>query len=344
MKKTKTKYEKIEQIISNLNLPYYRYVQFTKAIFHQRIDNFDDMHMLPKALRTALIDEFGNNVSSVIPVFLQSSKQAQKLLFELYDGERVEAIGLQYKQGWESFCISSQCGCSFGCRFCATGSDGFKRNLTADEITDQLLYFYFNGHRLNSISFMGMGEPFANPEIFNALKILTDQSLFKLSQRRITISTVGIIPGIQRLTKEFTQVNLAFSLHSPFGSQRSDLMPINKKFPLYEVMKALDDHIIHTGRRVFIAYIMLEGINDSKEHAKAVVDLLKNRGSWKYLYHIDLIPYNFTEKTFFKFKSSSDIKQFYSILKDAGISVNVRTQFGSEISAACGQLCCDNEL
>lgn len=121
-------------------------------------------------------------------------------------------------------------------------------------------------------------------------------------------------------------------------------MPINKKFPLYEVMKALDDHIIHTGRRVFIAYIMLEGINDSKEHAKAVVDLLKNRGSWKYLYHIDLIPYNFTEKTFFKFKSSSDIKQFYSILKDAGISVNVRTQFGSEISAACGQLCCDNEL
>jgi len=343
-KQTKTKYGKIKQIVSNLKLPDYRYEQLIKAIFHQRIDNFDDMQILPKALRIALVNEFGNNVSSVIPAFSQDSKQAQKLLFELADGERIEAIGLKYKQGWESFCISSQCGCGFGCRFCATGSAGFKRNLTADEITDQLLYFYFNDHRLNSISFMGMGEALANPELFDAVKILTDENLFGLSQRRITISTIGIIPGIQRLTKEFPQVNLAFSLHSPFESQRSDLMPINKRFPLNEVMKTLDEHIIHTGRRVFIAYIMLEGINDSKEHAEAIIGLLKNRGSWEHLYHIDLIPYNSTDKTTFKFESSSVIKQFCSTLKKAGISVTVRTQFGSEISAACGQLCYENEL
>ncbi|AJA49514.1 ribosomal RNA large subunit methyltransferase Cfr [Clostridium pasteurianum DSM 525 = ATCC 6013] len=343
MKQTKTKYEKIKQIVSNLNLPNYRYIQLTKAIFHQRIDNFDDMHILPKALRIALVNKFGNNVSSVIPVFSQSSKQAQKLLFELTDGERIEAVRLQYKQGWESFCISFQCGCGFGCRFCATGNAGFKRNLTADEITDQLLYFYFNEHGLNSISFMGMGEAFANPELFGAVKILTDENLFGLSQRRITISTIGVIPGIQRLTKEFPQVNLAFSLHSPFESQRSDLMPINKRFPLHEVMKTLDEHIIHTGRRVFLAYIMLERINDSKEHAKAVIGLLKNRGSWEHLYHLGLIPYNSTNKTTFKFQSSSDIKQFCSTL-EAGISVTVRTQFGSEISAACGQLYCENEL
>ncbi|APC80728.1 Cfr family 23S rRNA (adenine(2503)-C(8))-methyltransferase [Clostridium botulinum] len=344
MKQTKTKYGKMKQIVSNLKLPDYRYEQLIKAIFHQRIDNFDDMHILPKALRMSLVNEFGKNVSSVIPVFSQDSKQAQKLLFELTDGERIEAVGLKYKQGWESFCISCQCGCGFGCRFCATGSVGFKRNLTADEITDQLLYFYFNDHRLNSISFMGMGEAFANPELFDAVKILTDQNLFGLSQRRITISTIGIIPGIQRLTQKFPQVNLAFSLHSPFESQRSDLMPINKRFPLNEVMKTLDEHIIHTGRRVFIAYIMLEGINDSKEHAEAVVGLLKNRGSWEHLYHIDLIPYNSTDKTTFKFQSSSAIKQFCSTLKKAGISATVRTQFGSEISAACGQLCYENEL
>ena len=121
-------------------------------------------------------------------------------------------------------------------------------------------------------------------------------------------------------------------------------MPINKRFPLNEVMKTLDEHIIHTGRRVFIAYIMLEGINDSKEHAEAVIGLLKNRGSWEHLYHIDLIPYNSTDKTTFKFQSSSAIKQFCSTLKKAGVSVTVRTQFGSEISAACGQLCYENGL
>ncbi|WP_446897861.1 Cfr family 23S rRNA (adenine(2503)-C(8))-methyltransferase [Clostridium sp. LBM24168] len=344
MKQTKTKYEKIKQIVSDLNLPNYRYIQLAKAIFRQRIDNFDDMAMLPKVLRIALTNEFGNNVSSLIPVFSQHSKQAEKLLFELTDGKRIEAVRLQYKQGWESFCISSQCGCGFGCRFCATGSTGFKRNLTADEITDQLLYFYFYRHSLNSVSFMGMGEAFANPELFGALKILTDQNLFGLSQRRITISTIGVIPGIQKLTKEFPQVNLIFSLHSPFESQRSDLMPINERFPLHEVMKTLDEHIIHTGRRVFLAYIMLEGINDSKEHAKAVIGLLKNRGSWEYLYHIDLIPYNSTNKTTFKFQPSSAINQFCSTLKEAGVSATVRTQFGSEIGAACGQLYCENEL
>ncbi|EXG86379.1 23S rRNA m2A2503 methyltransferase [Clostridium sp. ASBs410] len=344
MKQTKTKYKIMKQIVSDMKLPDYRYEQIINAVFHQRIDDFDNMQILPKALRMALVNEFGNRVSSVKPVFIQDSIQAEKLLFELSDGEKIEAVGLKYKQGWESFCISTQCGCGFGCRFCATGSAGFKRNLTVDEITDQLLYFLFNSHKLNSVSFMGMGEALANPELFDAVKILTDQSLFGLGQRRITVSTIGIIPGIQRFTREFPQVNLTFSLHSPFDKQRSDLMPINKKFPLNEVMKALDEHIIHTGRRVFIAYIMLEGINDTKDHAEAVVSLLKNRGSWGHLYHIDLIPYNTTDKTAFKFQSSGAIRQFGGTLKKAGISVTIRTQFGSEISAACGQLHYDNEL
>lgn len=342
MKQINTKYKRIKQIISDLNLPDYRYEQLTKAIFYQRVDNFDDMYILPKELRAALVNEFGNSVSSVTSVFLQDSKQAQKLLFKLYDGERIEAVGLKYKQGWESFCISSQCGCGFGCSFCATGTTGFKRNLTVDEITDQLLYFHLKGHKLSSVSFMGMGEPFSNPNIFDAVKILTTPDLFGLSQRRITISTIGIIPCIQKLTREFPQVNLAFSLHSPFDNQRSELMPINDQFPLHEVMRTLDEHIKHTGRRVFIAYNMLGGINDSNEHAEAVVNILRGRGSWEHLYHIDLIPYNCTEKTSLRFKESVCIKQFCRILKKAGISVTVRTQFGSDISAACGQLCYEN--
>lgn len=341
MKQIKSKYMKMIQIVSNLNLPDYRFEQITKTIFQQLIGEFNDMNLLPKGLRNTLVSEFGNSVSSVKPVLTQISKQVQKLLFELSDGERVEAIALHYKQGWESFCISSQCGCGFGCSFCATGTTGFKRNLTVDEITDQLLYFHLKGHKLNSVSFMGMGEPFANPNIFDALTIMTTPGLFGLSQRRITISTIGIIPSIQKLTHEFPQVNLAFSLHSPFDHQRSELMPINEHYPLHEVMRTLDEHIKHTGRRVFIAYIMLGGVNDSKEHAEAVVSMLRGRGSWEHLYHIDLIPYNCTDKTSLHFKESVNIRQFCSILKKAGISVTVRTQFGSDISAACGQLYCE---
>jgi len=207
VKQTKTKYKIMKQIVSDLRLPEYRYKQITNAIFHQRIDNFDHMQILPKELRMALVNEFGNRVSSVKPVFIQDSKQVEKLLFELTDGEKIEAVGLKYKQGWESFCISTQCGCGFGCRFCATGSAGFKRNLTADEITDQLLYFLFNSHKLNSVSFMGMGEAFANPELFEAVKILTDQSLFGLGQRRITVSKID-----QRISTSESDIFPSFTI------------------------------------------------------------------------------------------------------------------------------------
>ncbi len=342
MKKIKSKYDKMMRLVSSLNLPDYRYEQITKAVFLQRMECFSDMYLLPKQLRDALTETFGDHVIGVSAASSQSSEQTSKLLFRLSDSKQVEAIGLKYERGWESFCISSQCGCGFDCRFCATGTIGLKRNLTADEITDQLLYFLLRGHKLSSISFMGMGEALANPYLFDALAILTDPALFALSQRRITISTIGIIPGIQKLAQTFPQVNLAFSLHSPFEGQRSELMPVNKRFPLREVMYALDDHIRNTGRRVFIAYIMLKGVNDSAEHAQALAGILRDRGSWKYLYHVDLIPYNSTDKTLLRFQASDrqSIGRFSKILKESGISVAVRTQFGSDISAACGQLYC----
>ena len=340
-----SKYETIKLLVADMKLPNYRYEQIIKAIFTQHISIFNEMRTLPLDLRKTLIDTFGPSVCCMVPVACQTSGQADKILFSLPDGNRVETVNLHYKKGWESFCISSQCGCGFGCQFCATGTLGHKRNMTADEITDQLLYFYLNGHKLNSISFMGMGEPLANPNLFDALNILTDSSLFGLSQRRITISTIGIIPGIRRLTKEFPQINLAFSLHSPFEKQRGELMPVNRSFPLNEVMQALDNHIRHTGRRLFLAYIMLDGVNDSVDHAKAVVHLLQSRGPWAHLYHVDLIPYNATDKTLQKFAASDKgtTKRFSDILHAAGISVATRTQFGSDISAACGQLYGDEQ-
>lgn len=177
-------------------------------------------------------------------------------------------------------------------QFCATGALGLNKNLTADEITDQILYFLFQHRSIDSISFMGMGEALANPQTFIALKTLVHPDLFGLSARRITVSTIGIIPGIQKLTREFPQVNLTFSLHTPFHEQRSELMPINKRYSLTDVMEVLDDHVKITKRKVYLAYVLLPGVNDTLDHANELISILKKRASLKQLYHINLIRYN----------------------------------------------------
>ncbi len=335
-----SKYNKIQLMLDNLKQPDYRYKQIADAIFKKRIGEFERMTSLPMVLRKTLVNELGNSIVNIKPVLKHISAQAEKVLFSISDEKHIESVHLKYKRGWESYCISSQCGCGFGCSFCATGTIGLKRNLTVDEITDQLLYFHLNGHNLDSVSFMGMGEALANPNVFDALSILTEPGLFGLSQRRITISTIGVLPGIQKITQDFPQVNLTFSLHSPFDFQRSELMPVNKQYPLYEVMKGLDNHLKQTGRKVYIAYILLRGINDTSEHAKAVAELLRGRGYWEHLYHVDLIPYNSTDKTFDRYYKSErkSVINFARILKAKGVNITIRNQFGSDIGAACGQL------
>lgn len=330
----------IQRILTELKQPAYRFQQIADAIFKQKIGEYDRMTILPKGIRNELIKNLGEHVLNLTPVLQKTSSQVNKVLFSIEGGERIEAVQLSYERGWKSYCISSQCGCGYGCRFCATGTIGLKRNLTADEITDQLLYFHLQGEALDSVSFMGMGEALANPYIFDALKILTDPRTFGLGHRRITVSTIGILPGIDRLTKEFPQVNLTFSLHSPFDEQRSELMPINNRFPLHDVLNKLDQHIGETGRKVYIAYILLRGQNDSNEHAEAIAALLRDRGPWEHLYHVNLIPYNSTDVTPESFRQSDKdrVRKFAGILKSQGIKVTVRTQFGTDIDAACGQL------
>ncbi|WP_028550769.1 Cfr family 23S rRNA (adenine(2503)-C(8))-methyltransferase [Paenibacillus sp. UNC451MF] len=338
--KPTSKYETIQHILIDLKQPKYRFLQITDAIFKQRIGEYDRMTILPKGLRKELIKKLGETVLNISPVMQKTSKQVNKVLFSIEGGERIEAVQLSYERGWKSYCISSQNGCGYGCRFCATGTIGLKRNLTADEISDQLLYFHLNGQSLDSISFMGMGEALANPHLFDALAILTDPRIFGLGHRRITVSTIGILPGMGRLMKEFPQVNLTFSLHSPFDEQRSVLMPVNKRFPLHDVLNMLDNYIRGTGRKVYIAYILLRDQNDSNEHAEAVAALLKDRGPWEHLYHVNLIPYNTTDVTPESYQQSDRerVKMFVRILKSKGINVTVRTQFGTDIDAACGQL------
>ncbi len=335
-----SKYDRLRDWINERGLPRYRFDQITHAIFRERISEFARMTALPKQLRTDLIAEFGKNVLAIKPVEQSHSRQATKYLFELSDHHAVEAVAMKYQAGWKSFCISSQAGCGLACTFCATGAIGLKRNLTADEITDQVLHFHLARDSIDSVSFMGMGEPLSNPETFTALGTLTDKELFGLSPRRITVSTVGVIPGIQRLASEFPQINLVFSLHSPFNEQRDKLIPLNRTYPIERVMQSLDEHIQRTHRQVSVAYLLLSGVNDSMAHADALVALLKGRGNWDYLYHVNLIRYNPAASNVPHYFASepSAIERFSQQLEGGGLNVTLRPSFGANIDAACGQL------
>nr|WP_282957314.1 23S rRNA (adenine(2503)-C(8))-methyltransferase Cfr [Thermosporothrix hazakensis] len=335
-----TKYERLQSFLAERKQPGYRLTQILHAIFKQRVGDFARMEALPKALRNELRATFGESILMLRPLHESPSQQARKLLFELPDGNRVEAVEMTYRAGWQSFCISSQVGCHFGCAFCATGAIGLKRSLTADEITDQVLYFHLQKRSIDSVSFMGMGEALANPHTLQALHILTDPHLFALSPRRITVSTIGVIPLIRRITREFPQVNLTFSLHSPFPEQRSLLVPLNQTYALHDVLQTLDEHIATTRRKVYLAYIMLQGVNDTPNHARALIRLLKERGTRANRYHVNLIRYNPAQGAPMEFMRSDQqtIDRFYHQLRSAGIHVTVRQSFGEEIDAACGQL------
>jgi 23S rRNA (adenine-C8)-methyltransferase len=187
---------------------------------------------------------------------------------------------------------------------------------------------------------MGMGEPLINPYTFDALSMLTNKNLFNMSPRRLSVSTVGVIPGIEQLAEKFPQVNLAFSLHSPFNEQRDMLVPLNKTYPLEHVMPVLDRHILMTHRKVFIAYLILDGYNDSAEHARAVIDLLQGRHRLSHLYHVNLLRYNPAQgipNNFIR-TDENNLRRFMQSLRAAGLSVTARQSFGVDIDAACGQL------
>ena len=340
-----TIFDDIKSYLVEKKEPIFRYSQIVNSVFKDKKLAFDQMNTLPLYLRKQLEDDFGS-VFRLKVIKSNQADQANKVLFGLNDGERVEAVAMDFQgveRNWQSLCISSQVGCSLKCSFCSTGAIGYKRNMSADEIIGQVLYFNNYMDNINSISFMGMGEPLLNPNIFSAIGALTNKDLFNFSQRRISVSTVGIIPALYKLITKFPQINIAFSLHSPFEEERQNLMPISKSYSIDNVMDVLDQHIMANRRKVFLAYVMLKDINDSEEHLLKLINLINSRKKTSKYYHVNLLPYHSTllkESELYHFKSSSrmTINNFLNQLKNAGINVTVRQSFGEEIDAACGQL------
>ncbi len=334
------KYDRIRRYLCQEGAPDFRYRQVVQAIFRDRIGRFSQMVALPRSLREDLAGRFSDDVSGLSRVASRHSEQAEKVLYGLPDGKRVEAVALNFQAGWESFCISSQSGCGFGCSFCATGRLGLLRNMNADEITDQLLDFHLHGRTIDSVSFMGMGEALSNLHTFEAIRLMMRPDLFALSPRRITVSTIGIVPQMERLARELPQVNLTLSLHSPFDEQRTAMMPINRKYPIAELMQGLDHHVRTTGRKAYVAYVLIAGVNDTDEHARALAHLMTARFRQGRLLHVSLIRFNEVAAAPAAFAriDTSGARRFADLLRQHGVRATIRASFGNDIDAACGQL------
>ena len=291
---------------------------------------YEEMTNLPAALRAALAREVPLSSLSFEDESL-ASDGTQKALLRTHDGRPLEAVLMRYRDGRRSLCLSSQSGCPLTCTFCATGRMKFGRNLTASEILDQALHFR-RTEAVNHAVFMGMGEPLLNLDaVLEACERLPDLGI---ATSNTAISTVGWIPGIERLAREGRPVRLALSLHAPEDALRSELMPVNERYPLDEVLAACRDWHAARRREVFVEYLMLEGVNDRVEQALALAELVREpRNAFK----VNLIPYNPTEGGF-EGSSRGAIDAFRSTLESRGVRATVRLTRGRDIDAACGQL------
>ncbi len=328
----------IKKYLQVRNIADYRYDQILNAVFEQKITEFKQMIGLPKKLRLELENEFGQ-IMRLQKVREQTSDKAKKVLFELEDKKRIESVLMHYKS-WDTLCISTQVGCKMNCDFCATAKIGFKRNLTVDEIVSQPLFFLLQDSQLHSLSLMGMGEPLDNPGTFSALRLLINKKMFNFGSRNINVSTIGIIPGLKKLSDQFPQINIALSLHTAIPQQRKELIPASAQYPLEQIMAVLDKHIRRTKRKVFLAYLMLKDVNDTHEHLKKLVALIKSRQDISYLYHLNLIRYNPVAAVETKYQASEQerLDYFKEKLEKNHIQFSVRKALGQHIEAGCGQL------
>ena len=323
-----------DKLISYGSQKYYAQEIF-RWIYSKGAQDFTRLSNLPQALRKSLADEFYILGLELLDLE-QSSDGTAKFLFSLRDKNLVEAVGIP-AVGRVTGCISSQVGCKFGCNFCASGLKGFKRNLSQGEILDEVLYLKNNikDSSLTHIVFMGTGEPFDNYDnVLGAIRVINSPQAFNIGARRITISTSGVIPGIKKLEAEDLQVELSVSLHAPDDSTRSQLMPVNKKYPLAALIKCCQEYSVKTNRQVTFEYTLIRGVNSSLMQAKKLVILLRDLRLAK----VNLIPVNPVRELKIQPPSALEINAFKDILFKAGMNVTLRKERGQDINAACGQL------
>ncbi len=306
--------------------------QLFNWLYEKRINSWDEITNLKKEMISKLREDF--SIDKLKIVNIEKDIDVNKYLFELADKEHIEAVLMRHDYG-NSICISSQVGCNMGCKFCESGRRKKVRNLKTSEMVLQIMQIEEElGERISHVVVMGIGEPFDNYDnLINMFKIINDPKGLAIGARHITVSTCGLIPKVKEFSNFPLQINLAVSLHAPTDELRNMIMPINKVYPLDELIKALKEYIKKTNRRLTFEYILLEGVNDSTKNAEELANLIKGMNAY-----VNLIPYNQTENIEFKRTSTIQIMRFYDILKKNKINITIRKEFGSKISAACGQL------
>ena len=306
--------------------------QIIEWMYEKKVYDFNKMTNLSKNLISFLCEKFYFGELKVLEV--EKSSLANKYLLELEDHNKIECVLMNHDYGY-SLCVSSQVGCNMGCAFCESGRLKKVRDLTLAELVLEIITVEkYEGKRISSVVVMGIGEPFDNyNNIKRFIEVVTNNKMINIGQRHLTISTCGLVPKIYEFADLEIGVNLAVSLHAPNNTIRDKIMKINRAYKIEDIMKALDYYIEKTNRRVTIEYIMLDGINDTKECALELASLVKDK-----LMYVNIIPYN--ETSHFELKRSNDfkIKNFYDILKMNNVNVTIRKEMGGNLSAACGQL------
>ncbi len=345
----------LRDFVASLNEPAYRVAQIERWTYgRELVTDFDAMTDLSRDLRARLNESARIGAPRAIAETNSADGLTRKALLQLDDGQTIEAVLMLYpdtpdqvfdrapRDARRTVCVSTQVGCPIGCPFCATGQAGYRRNLTPGEIVAQVLHFAreLKPAPLTNVVIMGMGEPFMKFDVtWQAIESLTDPARFGMGARRITVSTSGEIPGIERLAREQAQINLAVSLHAPDDALRDALVPLNRKYPLRDLMRAARAYVEQTRRRVTFEYALMDRVNDKPEQARALAQMLRGGGAPPpLLCHINLIPLNPTSASPYRRSPDARVSAFEKILRDANIPTTLRVEKGIEIAAGCGQL------
>ena len=327
--------ERFKKVAAEFNLPAFRLKQFREWIYTRYVSDFYEMSNLPQSLRDSLAGRYQVTDSHIVSE-RKTRDGTVKLLIQYSDGAKIEAVIMGYRD-WSSACLSTQVGCAMGCNFCATGTMGIERNLTRDELVEQLWHCYRyaqinNLKPIKNMVLMGIGEPLANfSNVVELIRTANNPEFFDMGQRRITLSTVGLVEQINSLAQLNLSITLAVSLHAPNDKLRNQLMPITRKYPLQDLITACRNYIDVTGRRITFEYLLLDGVNDQDVHAKELARLLRGVNCL-----VNLIPFNEVPGT--EFRPSKRVHVFQKVAEQSGLTITVRRSLGAEIDAACGQL------